>query len=363
MGPHARPHWHEAFDAQMALWRWYRATGGTRWMRESYRANMKTYSKEISDTILGLYDAEMGRLLDCDPIYVSEEMCELVDAARQSFAPEPLYETDLVTPRGFMWYAKPLVMQDRYDIPVAIKAVSWTRGYAFPSDANEEEFRNTVISEEKFLVHGDRMHADEMQGYVDEGLITPHGVAITLYAERDHYLSVTQEREQRLLHGVVTPDWAYAATSTVPVVPFHLTPWIFNEEFGGSEVDENGRPTAASEWWTMVQTSFRLMQQRVSAKTHHRTDRASRREAKKAGVLHEPEVLVVRLRREATETAEDHEPGEASYSHRFIVGGHWRNQPYPSENIVRQIWIAPYVKGDPSLPLIIKPRRVYQWER
>ena len=358
-GPHNRPHWHEAFDAQMALWRWYRGSGGQRWMRESYRANMKAHSEEIRETILGLYDAEMGRLIDCDPVYVSEEMCELVDAARESFAPEPLYETDLITPRGFMWFAKPLLMQDRFDIPVAIRAVSWTRGYAFPTGAKEDEFRATILSEEKFLVHGDRMHADEMQGYVDEGLIVPHGVAITLYADRDHYLNVTQERNS----NVQTPDWAYAATSTVPVVPFHLTPWHFNESFGGNEVDENGEPTAASQWWTMTQTCFRLMQQRISVKHRNRPDRASRREAKRAGLTHEPEVLVVRLRREASEPHPDHEPSEANYSHRFIVGAHWRMQPYKSEGIVRQIWIAPYVKGNPELPLIIKPRRVFQWER
>jgi len=41
----------------------------------------------------------------------------------------------------------------------------------------------------------------------------------------------------------------------------------------------------------------------------------------------------------------------------------WHDQWYPSEQIHRQIWISPYVKGPEDKPLIVRPRRVYQWER
>jgi hypothetical protein len=73
-------------------------------------------------------------------------------------------------------------------------------------------------------------------------------------------------------------------------------------------------------------------------------------------------VVVVKLRREQ---GERHEPTgeEGNYSHRWIVGGHWRNQWYATESIHRQIWISPYVKGPEDRPLIVRPRRVFQWER
>jgi hypothetical protein len=66
-------------------------------------------------------------------------------------------------------------------------------------------------------------------------------------------------------------------------------------------------------------------------------------------------------------------PSPANYSHRFFVGaatgGFWRNQHYPSlgpkedPSAHRQIWIAPFIKGDENLPLVIKPRRAFVWSR
>jgi hypothetical protein len=73
--------------------------------------------------------------------------------------------------------------------------------------------------------------------------------------------------------------------------------------------------------------------------------------------------VIVRLRREAGDEPPGEENGEANYSHRFIVSGHWRNQWYPSEKLHRQIWISPYVKGPEDKPLIVRPRRVFQWQR
>ncbi len=77
----------------------------------------------------------------------------------------------------------------------------------------------------------------------------------------------------------------------------------------------------------------------------------------------ETTVVVVRLRREKGDTPADHEPEPANYSHRFIRRGHWRNQPYPSEGTHRQIWINPTIVGDEQLPLILKPRRAFEWDR
>jgi len=41
----------------------------------------------------------------------------------------------------------------------------------------------------------------------------------------------------------------------------------------------------------------------------------------------------------------------------------WRNQWYPSLSQHRQKWISPYVKGPEDKPLVVRPRRVYQWTR
>jgi hypothetical protein len=77
----------------------------------------------------------------------------------------------------------------------------------------------------------------------------------------------------------------------------------------------------------------------------------------------EKRVTVVRLRRTYEEKPGEYEPGSVDWTHRWIVGGHWRNQWYQSEQIHRQIWISPYVKGPDELPLVINKARVFEFVR
>lgn len=48
--------------------------------------------------------------------------------------------------------------------------------------------------------------------------------------------------------------------------------------------------------------------------------------------------------------------GEApAWTHRWIVGGHWRQQPYGPGRVQRRpTWIAPHVKGPDDKPLVVK---------
>lgn len=350
-GPAARPHWHDAYDAQMALWRWYRTPGSAAWITDYLRSMARREDTQTLDLLARLWDGETGRLLDCDPLYVSAEMCEVVEAARSSFAPEPLLETDLITPRGFLWYARPISMLDRRGNPLDVHAFSWAREYASHSD---EAATEATVRIAEAWDKGERIRPPEMDALVAEGLIYPYGVNITLYAPRDSYVT-------RSANGTEPPEWVEAATRGMPVVPMHVSPWHFNQTFEGNEIDKEGVPSAMDEWWRTAQTTFRLMQQRISVRHFERPHRQARRHIP-ASPLRDAEVVVVRLRREQ---GERHEPtGEpGNYSHRWIVGGHWRNQPYPSEGITRQIWISPYVKGPEDKPLIVRPRRVFQWER
>lgn len=47
------------------------------------------------------------------------------------------------------------------------------------------------------------------------------------------------------------------------------------------------------------------------------------------------------------------------YSCQWLVSGHWRQQPYPSEGAVRPKWILPYVKGPSDKPLKAPTKTVY----
>jgi len=367
--PKQRPAWHDAYDAQMELWRWYRTPVGMRWLSDSYQRNARgivdSYGEDIDpiavalrsgartertfggDTPSGvpavellsdMYAAEAGRLIDCDPVYVSGDMCELVEAAMMSFEPEPLLETDILTTRGFMFYARPFVVPDRFDDPLAVQGVSWTRIWFTDSPAVRADM-NRALTSTSTVAEADALIETMMDDQVSVG-----GLAMTIYAAT--------------MKTATNPP----ASEAPRLLPMHLTPWYVGMTFAGNEVDAGGKPTGAEWWWRLVQTTWRLMQQRIAAKDLMRPDRASRRMAKSLRFRDDTDVVVVRLRHEQGDRTEP-SGDDANYSHRFIVGGHWRNQWYPSIRGHRQIWISPYVKGPEDKPLIVRPRRVFQWTR
>jgi hypothetical protein len=309
--------------------------------------------EDTRNLVVQMYVSETQRLLDADPIYVSEEMCEVIEAACDSFSPEPLMETDLITPRGFIYFERPFVIPDRFDEPTTIAGASWQRLFSSSTPKKAAAVERQIVE-----WGSDNLVDLENKLLLADPDIQAWGISLTLYADMYGYLP--GEKEENTHANKIRE--LYPAPSLPPMIPLHLTPWYFKMTFDGNEWDENGRPTGAEWWWRIIQTTFRLMQQRISVKHRQLPERTARREAKRIGARPETEIVVVRLRREKGETKEP--TGEsANYSHRFIVGGHWRKQPYTSLGIWRQIWISPYVKGPEDKPLIVRPKRVYQWDR
>lgn len=57
------------------------------------------------------------------------------------------------------------------------------------------------------------------------------------------------------------------------------------------------------------------------------------------------------------------EPDEHRFTHRWIVRGHWRNQPFgPGRKQRRLQWIAPYIKGPEGTDVVV-PEEVQVWKR
>lgn len=348
--PQRRATWHEAYDTQMSLWRWVRTDGGQRWLRASYEMaverDLSAYGEEVErsnrEMIAKLYGAEENKLLSADPIFVSAEMCQVIDAARGTFEPEALYPMDIISTHGFVYFEEPFAARDRLDNEMFIAGFSWAPMLGNRADIETMRASGDALA---WLQARDYSHIDLLptdRPAPDD--VNMDGLAVTIY-------TTTTDETRRLRSGETLPA----------VLPMHCTPWWFGMSFGGNNVDIHGQPTAAQWWWKIAQTTLRLMQQRIAVHHAMRPDRASRREAKRRG-FDDREVVVVRLRRERT--GENEGVGaNANYSHRFIVSGHWRNQWYPSGAVHRQLWISPYVKGPDELPLIVRPRRVYTWDR
>lgn len=102
----------------------------------------------------------------------------------------------------------------------------------------------------------------------------------------------------------------------------------------------------------LVLSMFAFLNSPYIPKYSRAPNRAARRQLGLGSAEATPEVTFVILRRPAARRASDEPSGTVDWKHRWVVGGHYRAQWYPSEQAHRVIWIAPYMKGPEDAPLI-----------
>lgn len=130
------------------------------------------------------------------------------------------------------------------------------------------------------------------------------------------------------------------------------------------EVDphDNGkRAWATNEYITDVRRFFMafcyFVQQRVLASSSERADRAARKRLATSGYEADSAVQIVKLRAAEQHVHEVSEGRDVEWQSRWIVRGHWRQQPYgEGRSLVHPVWIAPYVKGPDGLPVKVRTR-------
>jgi hypothetical protein len=105
-----------------------------------------------------------------------------------------------------------------------------------------------------------------------------------------------------------------------------------------------------------------MVQQRIAISTRVQPDRHAGRRWEREFKADPPPIIEITLRRPSGSPPVDENGREVEWSHRWIVGGHWRNQYVPSTQDHRLTWIAPYVKGPDDKPLVLKDK-VYSWTR
>ena len=104
-----------------------------------------------------------------------------------------------------------------------------------------------------------------------------------------------------------------------------------------------------------------LMSQTIVEKAKETGDRTQRRRLARESAPSEVVVIQFRKRKYYNEKGEETEDSKKiDWSHRWLVGGHWRWQPYKDPvsggEIKKRIWISPYVKGPEDKPLVMKER-------
>lgn len=123
-------------------------------------------------------------------------------------------------------------------------------------------------------------------------------------------------------------------------------------------------PATRSVLAATVCAAWHLMQQPTLAGTWHEpADKKTARAWARAG-REDPGVTVVDLRRLYKPTDPAHVPEHGrDYSHRWVVSGHWRQQPHgPNRSLRKRIWIPDYIKGPDGTPLLVR-EHVNVWRR
>lgn len=104
------------------------------------------------------------------------------------------------------------------------------------------------------------------------------------------------------------------------------------------------------------------LQQRVVTVSSGHVERHRRKQlAREHNAPLPSDVKVIQLRRMESQSRQSAGADAVDWSCRWIVNGHWRNQPYKDER--KLIYIMPFVKGPGDKPLKVPTHTVYQVSR
>ena len=133
--------WHRAFDMQMELWLRTSSTSVEEKIA-AYRAiGGEVDDKAAEQTVHALTKT----LFLADPFFVSADMCQLIEAAHRTFKPEPFQASDFLSPCGFLWFDRPVVvpLADGAE-PIGFCAFTWI--YLAQDAASEDTPVGIVLS-------------------------------------------------------------------------------------------------------------------------------------------------------------------------------------------------------------------------
>jgi hypothetical protein len=123
-------------------------------------------------------------------------------------------------------------------------------------------------------------------------------------------------------------------------------------DFSRLQADDDLMHTSMLEDRRLLATFWALASQRIVVETRERpySRQVARQAAREGHIL--PEVRVIRLREPATRGRGA--GSDVEWSHRWVVGRHWRNQWYPASGQHRPKLIEAYVKGPEDKPLKVR---------
>lgn len=305
------------------------------------------------ESVVGAYlSSAIGVGIGNTPCYfVKDEMTDLIMFASQKLDDTDLFDTTLIpSDKGFVYFEKPLEIQDVRGRKLLGNVVVWEKGFyegkhgiiaSLYNDAHStpDDISRILLENKK----NDKPKKNEINSLDVIG--------------RFHWL-----HSLNAVHGDVIGEKAKAPDEQNID---ELRSLIFNEQGELVSLDDEAweeykktRITPFTNIKRLIHTYFLIMSQTITATTSESGDRAQRRRLERENLP--SEVLVIQFRKTRYTSAERGEEASVNWSHRWIVGGHWRWQPYKDPvsggEIKKRIWISPYVKGPDDKPLKTKER-------
>jgi hypothetical protein len=360
--------WEDAMVAQTRLLQDLRSPSGQRFLEHMERA-LNAQHEPGERMPSGFIRAIQEKVLtEADPVYVSEDVRNVIDVARQSFRPEPPRINDAFTGIGFALFPSPIIIPDapiNDVVGVPVRALSWVPVI----DEDDPTIGCFWIS---FYTHVDD---DVLIGRVTEDdpvvaklrSLTPLSLVHTFqmtfgkepWKDAIAYFYDEETGERKEIDGVGAERRCPSCLAAV----MHEHRDCCSLFRPGDEVAYEDAVSVLSDSTyerglaqvTLIQAFWRIAQQVFRGP--ERAPRGIWRDANRKGIPAK-DVTVVRLR--AYREGREMEPSGRELSVRFIVRGHWHT--YHTRSGPVQKWILPYVKGPDDAPLKVT-ERVFEFVR
>jgi hypothetical protein len=350
---------------------------GSAHSQATYRQFMKSYgyrklvgNPNTDQQASWLHRRVQDVLTEASTYYCSPDMAELIKMAADAMPSEGLHESDLPSESGFLLFARPVFIEgpdakegdeeqgliSASEGPIPVTAIAWKKGEVRRAD---DKGLSPGISYFLFMSPHD-VAAVSNQGALRESLAAAN--AAGLDTPEPHLLANGMtEQEARDMVGPLSiydfSGWTFGQA-------WNRVPWGSPDSIG---LNEDGTihkvyPVVDQARRLMLAT-WKMLNERVTVVDSERPPRAMLRRASRF-IPDAGDVLVIRLRKEHHPGRIDdgEEPVEQWWTHRWLVRGFWRRPPGSAPDARQTVWVNPYIKGDPSLPLIVK-EKIYSLER
>lgn len=278
----------------------------------------------------------LGRHLEAaETFWVSKTMADVVEAGARAWPEDATLTSDnLPSGCGFVVFDRPMLLrrEERFDLNQALGADVDSVGTAdFGFEAMAwGPCANPLDNDKPGIMVVPLLRTEVFVDAVDGTLDTID----TLFGEVEgEDAKILRERQNFL---VKVRDRLHTGRASLPLIP--VTIGFFT--YGASMEDDYLS--------SVLQALGALMAQSLTVVAEQSADRHERRRWQRAKRPVPAPVRVVDLRR-IESAGEPGEPRAVDWSCRWVVRGHWRNQP--TREGYKRVWINAFVKGPEGLPL------------